>query len=54
MTIIGGKLTYLYVNKRSGVPKCGDCGMALNGVWIFIYMQFLITRVDSRSATPSV
>ncbi len=28
----GGKLTYLYVNKRAGVAKCGDCGVKLNGV----------------------
>lgn len=29
---LGGKLTYLYVNKRAGVAKCGDCGVKLNGI----------------------
>ena len=28
----GGKLTYLYVKKRAGKPKCGDCGDALQGI----------------------
>lgn len=30
--ILGGKLVYLYVKKRAGKPKCGDCGLALQGV----------------------
>ncbi len=30
----GGKLAYIYTKKRAGVPKCGDCGLALQGVFI--------------------
>lgn len=28
----GGKLTYIYIDKKAGAPKCGDCGVALSGV----------------------
>jgi large subunit ribosomal protein L34e len=28
----GGKLVYQYRAKKAAVPKCGDCGHALNGI----------------------
>lgn len=28
----GGKLTYIYVTKKAGVPKCGDCHKELQGI----------------------
>lgn len=28
----GGSLRVLHINKKAGVPKCGDCGVALPGV----------------------
>lgn len=28
----GGKLTYIYQKKHASAPKCGDCGIALNGI----------------------
>jgi len=28
----GGKLTYKYIGKKASVPKCGDCGMKLQGI----------------------
>lgn len=29
---IGGKLAYIYKDKKAAKPKCGDCKCALNGV----------------------
>ena len=28
----GGKLRYLHVNKKASAPKCGECGVALQGI----------------------
>jgi large subunit ribosomal protein L34e len=28
----GGKLTYQYIQKPAQKPKCGDCGLKLQGV----------------------
>lgn len=28
----GGSLAYIYTDKKAGSVKCGDCGIALNGV----------------------
>ena len=28
----GNKLAYIYTSKKVGAPKCGDCGIALNGI----------------------
>merc|ERR1712076_179983 len=28
----GGKLTFQYMKKKTNVPKCGDCGVLLNGL----------------------
>lgn len=28
----GGKLVFQYLTKKSNVPKCGDCGLELQGI----------------------
>ncbi|KAL2913108.1 60S ribosomal protein L34B [Polyrhizophydium stewartii] len=28
----GARLTVLHINKKAGLPKCGDCGTALAGI----------------------
>ena len=28
----GGKLVFQYLTKKSAAPKCGDCGMELQGI----------------------
>jgi hypothetical protein len=40
----GGKLAYLHIGKKGTVPKCGDCGVTLQGKYTNPYASsfFLI------------
>lgn len=41
----GGQLAYIYTDKKAGVPKCGDCGVALNGVRKIFLFSILIFSI---------
>ena len=51
----GGSLAYIYTNKKAGSVKCGDCGIALNGVRIrnriikiifIIFIEFFLLNYE--------
>ena len=45
----GGKLTYIYATKKTGVPKCGDCGKELQGLRAMRPTE--LARVSKRQKT---
>lgn len=42
----GGKLAYLHVGKNGTVPKCGDCGTALQGKYTNPHASTLLILLD--------
>lgn len=47
----GGRLTYIYVNKKAKVPKCGDCGHQLRGIPALRPIQY--SRLSKRQRKVS-